>query len=83
MPYTISYSDEVRAEFRASPGRDIVLMRELIGSFKHDGWLRGTPVDGPSSLGIELMQITNGHITLRYELNRAKQQVRIVAIVRE
>ena len=59
------------------------MIRGLIGSFKHDRWLRGEPVDGPSAQGTELMQLRNGQIILRYELNRAAERVRIVAIIRD
>ena len=83
MPFTISYSDEVKAEFRASPAWDIVMIRALIGGFRHDRWHRGRPVDGPSSPGTELMQLSNNRITLRYELNREAEQVHVVAIVHD
>ena len=83
MPFTISYSNEVKAEFRASLAWDIVMIRGLIGSFEHDRWLSGKPIDGTSSPGTELMQLSNNHITLNYELNLDAEQVRIVAIVRD
>ena len=83
MPFTISYSNEVKAEFRASPAWDIVMIRGLIGSFEHDRRLNGKPIDRTSSPGAELMQLSNNHITLHYELNRDAEQVRIVAIVRD
>ena len=83
MPFTISYSNEVKAEFRASPAWDIVMIRGLIGSVEHDRWLTGKPVDGTASPGTELMQLSNNRITLRYELNREAEQVRIAAILRD
>ena len=83
MPFTISYSDEVQAVFRASPAWDIVMVRALVGSFKHDRWLRGEPVEGQSTPGTELMQLSNKQITLRYEISRKTERVHIVAITRD
>ena len=83
MPFTTSYSDEVLSVFRASPAWDIIMVRALIGSFKHDCWLTGEPVEGPSAPGTELLQLRNGQITLRYELNHEAERVHIVAIIRD
>ncbi len=61
----------------------MVRVRALVGSFKHDRWLLGEPVQGQSTPGTELMQLSNQQITLRYELNRKSERVHIVAITRD
>ena len=80
MPFTIEWSDEAKAAFRRSGPMDIIATRKLIGSFRHDHWLRGRPVSGPASPGTELMELRNGPIRLLYELNRDEETVLIKAI---
>ena len=81
MPFRIEYSDKARDQFKALKPTDIVAARQLIGSFAHDRWLRGRAITGQTSLDTELMELKNGPIHLRYEIDRHSETVRIVAIL--
>lgn len=82
MPFEVAYDDHIPQDFEDLPEMQKVFFRMLIGSFRHDRWLSGRPVPGPSSTGTELRELANGPISLVYELNRAEESVFILAIVR-
>ena len=81
MLFKVVYDDHIPQDFDALPEMQKILFRMLVGSFRHDRWLLGQPVPGPSSPSAELRELANGPISLVYELNRAEESVFIRAIV--
>ena len=83
MPFKVGYHDRVPIAFHDLPGMEQVMFRKLVGSFPHDRWLQGRPVDGAASPGTELLELSNGTIRLVYELSRAEESVYITNMFRD
>ena len=81
MPFTVEWTDQAKLEMREQRSTiQYVLARQLVGSFRHDRWLRGRIVSNPTETGVDLRELENGHIRLRYELLMDDEAVRITSV---
>ena len=81
MPFRVSWTDPANLQFNSlTDPFDIVLTRHLVGSFEHDGWVRGRIVSDPTVTGVDLRELENGPILLRYELLMDSESVRIMSV---
>ncbi len=81
MPFTVEWTDQAKLEMRERRNTtQYVLVRQLVGSFRHDRWQRGRIVADPTATGVDLRELENGPIRLRYELLMDDESVRITSI---
>lgn len=81
MPFRVSWTDPAKIEMQEQRGTiRYVLARQLLGSFRHDRWVRGRIVSDPTVTGVDLRELENGPILLRYELLMDDEYVRITSV---
>ena len=81
MPFTVEWTDRAKLEMREHRNTiRYVLARQLVGSFRHDRWQRGRTVSNPTATGVDLRELENGPIRLRYELLMDDESVRIMSV---
>ena len=81
MPFTVEWTDPAKLEMQEQRGTiRYILVRQLVGSFRHDRWLRGRIVSDSTVTGVDLRELENGPIRLRYELLMDAQSVRITSV---
>ena len=81
MPFVVHWTDPARLETLRQRGTvRYLLVRQLVGSFKHDRWAHGRIVSDATATGVDLRELQNGSIRLRYELLIDDESVRITAV---
>ena len=81
MPFTVEWTDQAKLEMREQRSTlQYVLARQLVGSFRHDRWQSGRIVSNPTATGVDLRELENGPIRLRYELLMDDESVRITSV---
>ena len=81
MPFRVSWTDSANLQFNSLTDTfDIVWTRQLVGSFKHDRWVRGRLISDPTATGVDLRELENGPIRLRYELLMDDESVRVTSL---
>ncbi len=81
MPFTVEWTDQAKLEMQEHRGTILyVLARQLVGSFRHDRWQNGRLVSHPTATGVDLRELENGAIRLRYELLLDDESIRITSV---
>lgn len=81
MPFAVQWTDPAKLETLEQRGTvRYLLVRQLVGSFKHDRWAHGRIVSEPTATGVDLRELQNGPIRLRYELLIFDESVRITSV---
>ncbi|MYD54242.1 MAG: hypothetical protein F4W96_08070 [Chloroflexi bacterium] len=81
MPFAVQWTDPAKLETLQQRGTvQYLLVRQLVGSFEHDRWARGRIIADPTATGVDLRELENGPIRLRYELPMDDESVRITSV---
>ena len=81
MPFAVQWTDTAKLETLEQTGSvRYLLVRQLVGSFKHDRWARGRIVSDPTATSVDLRELLNGPIRLRYELLIVDESVRVTSV---
>ena len=81
MPFAVHWTDPAKLETLEQRGTvRYLLVRQLVGSFKHDRWAHGRIVSDPTAKGIDLRELQNGPVWPRYELLIVDESVRITSV---
>ena len=81
MRFTVEWTDQAKLEMLEQRSTiRYVLARQLVGSFRHDRWQSGRIVSNPTATGVDLRELANGPIRLRYELLMNDESVRIRSV---
>lgn len=81
MPFAVQWTDPAKLETLEQRGTvRYLLVRQLVGSFEHDRWARGRIISDPTATGVDLRELENGPIRLRYELLMDDESVRITSV---
>ena len=81
MPFRVSWTEPANLQFNGlTEPFGIVWTRQMVGSFQHDRWVRGRIISDPTATGVDLRELENGPIRLRYELLMDDESVRITSV---
>ena len=81
MPYRVSWRDEALVDLRDLSAQQYMAIRKMVGSFRHDRWLKGRPFRSLRFTDTTLLMLEAGERSIVYRIDEEQHLIEVFSIV--
>ena len=81
MPYRVTWADDALDDLGNLSPQQYLAVRKMVGSFRHDRWLKGRPFRSPEVTDTTLLMLEAGERSIVYRIDEEQHLIEVFYIV--